>query len=328
MTSTGAPKNPLRGLRVQEVHGDARFRNAKSRWNARRGLLLSRGGRFGEASPLPGYSDDSLEDVRRALRTGRDFPPSLRWGLGGLDAGDARVSPPAFASGASPIPLAQVVTSEEEGATAKAQGYAALKVKIGADLERELRLCRRLATAVGLPLRFDANQSLTVAEARRVLPELAECGGEFLEEPVPREALGQLAGHFDRWPLPLALDESLRSADAASLLAFGPEVLVLKGMVLGFDGVRRCLELSQEHGLKVVFSHCLDGPVSLGLSMSFWEAFRGQCGELAQGLGEHSALGIWQGSEVGRGLRLGISAAEHGDRLRRWAAQDFSGEAE
>ena len=51
---------------------DRGLRNARAAWSGRRGLLLqlldSRGGMGqGEASPLPGYSPDSLEDCQQAL---------------------------------------------------------------------------------------------------------------------------------------------------------------------------------------------------------------------------------------------------------------------
>lgn len=307
----------MSALEILEVSGDARFANAKRRWSEREALLLCRNGRFGEAAPLPGYSDDKIADVRGWLGGEQkgQMPPSLDWAFGTLN-GKTVAEVPEMA-------LAQVVATEEEASRAVVQGYAALKVKLGRDLEAELRFAERLRERFGLPLRFDANGSLSVDEAEHALARLAALGAEFVEEPVVAAALPELRKRVGQWPVPLALDESLRRFGEQQAIESGADFFVLKGMVLGEEAARRWLDVASRHRRQVVFSHCLDGPVSMGRAALLWAQHRSLGGATAQGLGAHSALGMWAATPVGAGLEAVCSAEGHAGRLARWANQQF-----
>ena len=65
----------------------------------------------------------------------------------------------------------------------EASAYAVLKVKLGSDDDREVLEAVRDTT--DRPLRVDANEGWTLAEARERLAWLARLGVEFVEQPLP-----------------------------------------------------------------------------------------------------------------------------------------------
>ncbi|MEL7060107.1 MAG: enolase C-terminal domain-like protein [Acidobacteriota bacterium] len=234
--------------------------NARRAWSERRGLLVVvedadglRG--VGEASPLPGYSPDSLDAVRAALAAWSRRPL-------GLEASDALRSavlasesiPPGLPSArfaaetacldllarrsgrpmhallaarlgtrvADAVPVAALGTLDDlEAAEALiARGVTTLKLKIGRSgrFSDELEALRRLRSEFGggIDLRLDANGVWTAGEARSRLADLASIRPALVEEPT-NDWAGLLASP-DLPDVPLALDESLqRCADPADV---------------------------------------------------------------------------------------------------------------
>lgn len=104
----------------------------------------------------------------------------------------------------------QVMAEEAQGYHAK--GFACLKLKLGdapRDAERVAAVREACPTA---RLRADANTGWTMQQAREVLPDLADLGVEFLEQPFKAQALVELAD-LSRWsPIPIYADESVHDA--------------------------------------------------------------------------------------------------------------------
>ena len=289
---------------IDELGGplQASFGNHANVWSERAGLLLRLRDRhglvgLGEASPLPGYSPDTLADCRDALETitlPDDFEPNdvrsiaervpidvpaARFAVETalLDLAGKRLGVPASVLLAdrerAPIPLNATIASIDDAMAAHRRGIRTFKVKVGTPgrFDDEIGLLRALRDRLGpdIALRADANRAWTVAEAHRALDALAPIGLEYIEEPVHA---GACLAHS---PIPLAIDESLADADWALGSA---SVMVLKPMLLG--GLFRCWDLARL-GVDVVVSHLIDGPVALGA-----------CGELALALGAHRACGL------------------------------------
>jgi o-succinylbenzoate synthase len=308
-------------------------KNAKLAWARRCGILVeltsgsNRG--LGEASPLPGFSSDTIDDAEAAL--GSLNLTALERALGIEDPGEAlyraaallppgqaaarmaletaaldllgqqrRASAPALL-GADPGTeralawLVNVPGARALEATLRAQlaGYGHFKIKLdGAgpvDSAIAGVLELRRALGPGPRLRLDVNRGWSEAQARSACSGLEPLQIEFIEEPCAR---------FTR-PLgtriPLALDESLLGvapADLAALVArCGAGVVVLKPMVLG--GLSRCLALGRRAaalGLGVVVSHSFDGPVALAAAAALALALPTR---LAQGLAPHAGLAAW-----------------------------------
>jgi o-succinylbenzoate synthase len=318
-------------LTLRRFAGDsAGARNARCVWRRRSGLLvdLCAGAAhgLGEASPLPGYSPDTLLDAEaalavidlRALERALELPdilaalkavadllpstqPAARMALetAALDWRAHRngVSA-AVLLGAAPRAeraLAWLVAASDFGAvrSAEAAGYRHFKHKIGApgDLAGEVAAIKALACslAVDSRLRLDANQSWTEVQAQYACRELESTDVEFIEEPC------RGLSHPLETDIAVALDESLlgRRPDELEGIArrTGATIVVLKPMLQG--GLTRCLELGQcaaALGLGVVVSHSFDGPVALtaagALALTLPTTH-------AQGLAPHAGLGVW-----------------------------------
>ncbi len=304
-------------------------RNARAQWTERASIILrlrddeGHTG-VGEASPLPGYSRDTLDRARATLRALRwkqmaaslaldpkrifDFverhvadSPAARFAVETalLDLLAQRRRVPLWrllANEPEPIALAAWIDEPDARASVAAAhravdaGFATLKLKLGRHLDLELAVARTLRRELGpdIALRFDANRSLA-NRAPRVLDALAELNAEMIEEPVALERLSEWTGA----PLPVALDESLQDDNAeprvVSLLDRGlASVLVLKPMALGgFGACLRWAELAHRRGSQVVVSHLLDGPIAWHAATALAIALGGT---LAHGLGPHRGL--------------------------------------
>ncbi|MEO1234221.1 MAG: enolase C-terminal domain-like protein [Myxococcota bacterium] len=297
--------------------------NARARWPERRGVLVTleacgRSG-YGEVSPLPGYSPETLESTLREAEglsaedlvadpeswSGCALPPlrspSLRFGLEAalLDLASRLVERPAWsllAPSASAVGVAEVLTSldsaVEDAERCLAVGFRTLKLKIGrpqrfADELAVLRRLRRLDAC--FELRVDVNQAFGPEVASR-LSSLSDAGVDLVEEPTPNPV---------EWPQyetpPLALDESLQRWMPGQL----PEgaggqlrALVLKPAVLG--GLRATMAwaaTARSMGMDVIISHLFDGPAAAAALRT-----------LAVVVGGSAAHGL--GAERGRGPQL------------------------
>ena len=284
---------------------------------------------LGEATPLPGYSADTLdgaetalraldskaleraldiEDSKEALRSVVNLlpqtEPAARMALetAALDfrGQQNQLSAPAIlgADSGAVLPLAWLAGAPDAHALetircAQQVGYRHFKLKLGRDghFDSEIAGVRALRRALGAGplLRLDVNRGWSEAQARSAATLLEALDIEFVEEPSPR-----LTPQRGASP-PLALDESLRGVDPRDLAALaersGASFVVLKPMVLG--GLSHCIELARHAAaldLGVVISHSFDGPVALIAAAALALALPTQ---IAQGLAPHPGLAAW-----------------------------------
>ena len=263
--------------------------NARMQWPRRDGLLLrltSADGEvgLGEASPLPGYSTETLDRCQERLQK---LPwEALSFGLGdgplALTPATERAlaSLPAAARCAVetallelaarrrglplatllrgetlvPVAVSALLTGEspaavlESAQAAVGRGFTVLKLKLGRPdgAAWELAAVRLLRQRLGpaIGLRLDANRAWSLAEASERLAALAELRPELIEEPLAQ--VRELSQL--RSPVPIALDESLQHLDATQellpLLASGA-VQALVLKPMALGGPLRCLQLSR-----------------------------------------------------------------------------------
>ncbi len=299
-------------------------------------LLLAvreRGGAigFGEASPLPGYSRETVAACARALdgahrrlsaTSGERLPrlPQLPAAacfaletalldLAGQLWGTSAAQCLRGAAPLSEVPLNGLVT----GATAsirltsalklEKRGFKAVKLKLDPDAswERQLReletLRRRLGA--GVALRLDANGAWPVPTARRRLEELQALDLELVEEPVHGRALLRLGQTATPW----AADESLSIPGLGGPLvrAKGCAAVVIKPAMLGLGASRKLAEQAARCGRGVIVTHLFDGPVALAATRQLALSLRDP--PLACGLDSHPGARAW-----GRGLATKPSA--------------------
>jgi L-alanine-DL-glutamate epimerase-like enolase superfamily enzyme len=207
----------------------------------------------GEATPLPGYSSDDIDETAgalgelaprllaaaatpsQALVALAGWPAHLAAGRFALEtalhAHIARArravvhevlapAPPPFV----PVPLAALLPPEPLGGSVAAAraaadaGFAVVKMKLGraGAWDEELRVLAEVRAALGpgVGLRLDVNGVWSADEADDKLAALAGLAPEMVEEPVTGEAWLDLGAPPS---FPLAMDESLRHPEADRL---------------------------------------------------------------------------------------------------------------
>ena len=317
---------------------DAPVGAARARRNARVGALVTltdtlENKGFGEASPLPGFSPESLSDAVNALsdalalvtdesledpiaaltqRSLDPLTPSARFAFETalLDLVARRRGVPLHRllsdREASPVPVnAYVGAALDDGLierteAALSRGVDTIKVKLAGDsrFEAELAALQELrARASGRwSLRLDANAAWTLSAARRNLRALAALDVAFVEQPVAPGELREL-GECD---VPWAIDESLTDrADTDFVLREGRRsgcsAVILKPALHGLLRARELGVSASNIGLDVVVTHLFDGPVALA---SACELALSLPSVIACGLDHHSGLSAWPATAI------------------------------
>ncbi|MGE3173496.1 MAG: dipeptide epimerase [Planctomycetota bacterium] len=162
----------------------------------------------------------------------------------GIDPGNA--PPTSYTIGIHPPDVVQRIAQEHDGA------FAAFKLKLGGDHDRQMVEALRAVTAT--PLRVDVNQGWT--DRVRALDEIGwlhERGVEFVEQPMPKERLDDLAWLCARSPLPIIGDEGVqRLADVPKAVGVYHAVNVKLMKCTGMREARAMLELARALGLRTM----------------------------------------------------------------------------
>ncbi len=244
MTLDGLELHPVR------VPMAVRFRQVDHR-----DVVLVRGpAGWGEFSPFPEYPPTVtarwLEATLEAAR--RPWPPARRRAV------PVNVTVPAV----GPDQAADIV---------RASGCGTAKVKVaepGGSFEEDRARVAAVRQALGPDgrLRIDVNGAWTVDEATKNIDALAVFDLEYVEQPCA--TLDELARLRPRIPVPVAVDESIRTADdpAEVVARAAADVLVLKVQPLG--GVASVLKLATESGVPVVISSALETSVGLAAGLA------------------------------------------------------------
>lgn len=228
-----------------------RFRGVEHR----SGVLLRGEAGWGEFSPFPeygpAYASRWLAAAREAATV--SFPTPRR----------ERIPVNAAVPAVAPDTAADLV---------RRSGCRTAKVKVaesGQDLADDLARVAAVREVLGPAgrLRVDANGAWDVATAALAITRLSRYDLEYVEQPVA--TLEELRDLRRRVDVPLAADESVRTAeDPMRIRAAGAaDVLVLKVQPLG--GVQRALEIAASAGLPVVVSSALETSVGLAAGVAF-----------------------------------------------------------
>lgn len=267
-------------------------RTAQGGWPVREGLYVrmerpdgSTG--WGEAAPIPSFGTESVDDAEAVCRTLGDrvdgqvlsrLPGnlcSLRNAL--ACAMGAAADPPRHRSlgVAALLPAGRAALAD---APHKAEaGFRAFKWKVGMGAaDDEMAMLDDLIA--GLPaasrIRLDANGAWDLRTAKRWLDHCADRPVEFVEQPVAPDSKGaddQLQGLSADYPVPIALDESIRGdGDVGRWLDAGwPGYFVIKPALLG--DVRGVLGRLAAARARVVFSSVLE--TAIGAQAALRSAF-------------------------------------------------------
>lgn len=238
----------------------------------REGLLLEATGpsgkRWAEASPLPGFSSETLATLRQCLpqalhhwhthgQPSATTPASLAFALSSLNAAEChrpQSTPP------RPLPLCHLLTAQTP-LKALPQG-ATVKLKVGPeDLNTNFaRISEITHQRPDLKLRLDANRRGSRTMVYAVMQHPWHTRIEYFEEPC-----ADAADHYAlaEAGIPIALDETLHEPGFA--LDHWPHIraLVIKPTLWGsLDRLRPLMAAAKQHGCAIVFSSSFEACVA------------------------------------------------------------------
>ncbi len=252
MVSSPPPAVGVHELVPFEVPMRLRFR----RIEVRHGVLLRGPAGWGEFSPFdeygPAYAARWLAAARESATS--TLPPPVR------DRIPVNTT----------IPAVDPATAH---ALATASGCTTAKVKVaepGQDLAADVERVAAVRDALGAEgrVRVDANAAWDVQTAVLAIARLDTAAGglEYVEQPCV--GLDELREVRRRVVVPIAVDESVRTAEDPLRVArvAAADVLVVKVQPLG--GVRRALEVVEAAGLPAVVSSALETSVGLAAGVA------------------------------------------------------------
>ena len=224
------------------------------RLDKRTGVLLRGPFGWGEFSPFPDYGSDMAVDwLRCAIEAA-----TTRWPEPLRDSVPVNVTVPA-------------VDPERANDIVDKSSCSTAKVKVagpGEGLPEDEARVEAVRDALGPSgkLRVDANGAWTVDQAQRAIKVLDRYELEYVEQPVA--TLDDMAVLRRSVEVPLAADESVRTAEDPLRVAGleAADIVVLKVQPLG--GVRRALDVAEAAGLPCVVSSALETSVGIAAGLA------------------------------------------------------------
>lgn len=234
---------------------------------------------YGEAAPLPFVTGDNLETVLsvgkelREVLIGKD-PRAiaaihrLMDGLyhantaikAGIDIACYDIAAKAagvplykYLGGDNPCIHSDVTigidTPEEMAAKAREwvdQGFTILKVKLGEDVDTDLKRILAIRQEVGddIRIKIDANQGWRVKDSIQIIRELEKCGVDLIEQPVVAWDYPGMKEIREKTNLLIAADESCHSIEDAFKLASTRSVDVINIKLMKCGGIYNALKIS------------------------------------------------------------------------------------
>lgn len=267
----------------------------------------------GEAAPLPGFSQETLNETRSQLESvlpkliGETAPtgveklgsgftrwlgdfnlsPSARCGVEtavlNLMAGQRGVLLSHLLSEKAPdyIPVNGLIAGSAEDAGRKIRrllddSYRTFKLKVGRlDLESDILRVREVShlTSDKAALRLDANRAWSLENALTFARGVKDCRIEYIEEPLQEPV--QLTEFLKDARIPVALDETLCEIDLQELNGVKQiAAVVLKPTLLGgFEKAAAFARAASKLGASVVVTSTFESPVGISCLANFAAAF-------------------------------------------------------
>jgi D-galactarolactone cycloisomerase len=192
-----------------------------------------------------------------------------------LLGGKCRDKVPVYATALYPEEPARVA---ERARGFAEQGFHGVKIKVGFDLDQDIRIVRAVRAELGRDfiVMTDANQGYSVAVALKAAEAFADCGAYWLEEPLFVEDIEGHAILRENGRTPIAVGENLH-------MRYAFENFILRGAVDfiqpdvaragGITEIRKITALAAQHKIPVSFHTWGDG-VALAASVHLSAALK------------------------------------------------------
>jgi L-alanine-DL-glutamate epimerase-like enolase superfamily enzyme len=154
------------------------------------------------------------------------------------------------------------------------KGFKALKLKVGLDVEADIKMVGAVRDAVGsqIRLRADANQGYATDEAIKFCEEVAHLGLEFLEQPVPANDLDSMGTVREHSPIPLMADESVKSLSDLNHLVKSECADMVNIKLMKCGGITRAMEMAsvcKDAGMKNMIGCMGECSISIAGALHF-----------------------------------------------------------
>jgi len=175
-----------------------------------------------------------------------------------LMGGAHRTEIPAYATGAfRPVGRDRLASVVDEVGGYAAQGFDAVKIKIGFGVEEDAEVIAAVREAIGpdVGLMIDANHGYDAIEAIRLGNRVADLDIGWFEEPVVPEHLAAYRDVRARQPIPVAGGETWHGRTAFSEAIAARAVDILQPDVCGCGGItemRKIAAMAETAGVRVV----------------------------------------------------------------------------
>ncbi|HEV8720013.1 MAG TPA: mandelate racemase/muconate lactonizing enzyme family protein [Candidatus Binatia bacterium] len=151
------------------------------------------------------------------------------------------------------------------------QGFHGVKIKVGFDLEQDIRIVRAVREELGkdFVIMTDANQGYTLDVALRAADAFAECGAYWLEEPLFVEDIEGHAMLREKGKTPIAVGENLHMCYAfENFIVRGAADFIQPDVARagGITEIRKITAVAAKHKVPVSFHTWGDG-VALAASV-------------------------------------------------------------
>lgn len=156
------------------------------------------------------------------------------------------------------------VAEVQAKAVEAAKRFSILKLKLGPDVEYSLSLVRAVRAVTDARLVADVNCAWTGDQTLRALPDLADLGLEWLEQPLPEGDLDGMRLVREASPLPIFADEPVRTARDIPKLADCVDGVNIKVQKAG--GLREALRMiatARAHNLQVMLGCMIETSVGI-----------------------------------------------------------------
>jgi len=178
--------------------------------------------------------------------------------------------------------------------------FLRLKLKLGGRDGLDLERVRAVRETTDAPLQVDVNEDWTIDEARELLPQLAELGVDYCEQPLPA---GDPDGGALKWesPIPIYVDEDCQTlADVSSCAerAHGLNIKLAKS-----GGIREAIRMA--HAARALGMHVMLGcMIESGLGIAAAAQIASLCDHVDLDGNLLLARDPWPGVEFSDGMQL------------------------